>query len=177
MPAQFSSPTTTVATSMFSPISFINQIPLAQQKQIPPSKGPPKVDWHEFTGAGFSVQHMMMKQDPGLDTSASRHVSQLGKAKKRGRRTVNLDPSTNLYNCDKCTKSFAHISNLHRHVRAIHLKQRPFKCTTCLKVFSHSSNKKRHELSCRPDFHPVLIPSDRDTSVSCSTATQSQVAP
>ena len=45
--------------------------------------------------------------------------------------------------CEKCDKSFSHLSNLNRHLLT-HQAARPFKCSLCDKTFSQSSSLKKH---------------------------------
>jgi hypothetical protein len=48
------------------------------------------------------------------------------------------------FNCDQCEKSFGHKSNLNKHVKTVHLKQKNFKCEHCEKSFGQKGHLKVH---------------------------------
>ena len=48
-----------------------------------------------------------------------------------------------LFRCDDCGRSFAHVSNLYRHMR-IHSKERPYVCEECGKRFLQVSGLNQH---------------------------------
>jgi hypothetical protein len=46
--------------------------------------------------------------------------------------------------CKFCNRSFSISSNLQRHIRNIHKRERPFRCTHCDKCFGQQTNLDRH---------------------------------
>lgn len=46
--------------------------------------------------------------------------------------------------CKYCDRSFSISSNLQRHVRNIHNKEKPFKCHLCSRCFGQQTNLDRH---------------------------------
>lgn len=48
------------------------------------------------------------------------------------------------YRCKYCDRSFSISSNLQRHVRNIHNKEKPFKCHLCNRCFGQQTNLDRH---------------------------------
>lgn len=49
-----------------------------------------------------------------------------------------------LSRCKYCDRSFSISSNLQRHVRNIHNKEKPFKCHLCDRCFGQQTNLDRH---------------------------------
>ncbi|KAK2195933.1 bifunctional Zinc finger C2H2-type/Zinc finger C2H2 superfamily [Babesia duncani] len=50
----------------------------------------------------------------------------------------------NYYNCDSCHVAFTDSSNLRRHQRTCHYKEKPHECKNCGKIFGRSDHLKRH---------------------------------
>lgn len=48
------------------------------------------------------------------------------------------------FRCKYCDRSFSISSNLQRHVRNIHNKEKPFKCHLCNRCFGQQTNLDRH---------------------------------
>ena len=48
------------------------------------------------------------------------------------------------FRCKYCDRSFSISSNLQRHVRNIHNKEKPFKCHLCSRCFGQQTNLDRH---------------------------------
>ncbi|VDO39840.1 unnamed protein product, partial [Brugia timori] len=46
--------------------------------------------------------------------------------------------------CQYCNRSFSISSNLQRHVRNIHNKEKPFRCDRCDRCFGQQTNLDRH---------------------------------
>lgn len=46
--------------------------------------------------------------------------------------------------CKYCDRSFSISSNLQRHIRNIHNKEKPFKCHLCDRCFGQQTNLDRH---------------------------------
>lgn len=59
---------------------------------------------------------------------------------------INKPFSTHFYffRCKYCDRSFSISSNLQRHVRNIHNKEKPFKCHLCDRCFGQQTNLDRH---------------------------------
>lgn len=49
-----------------------------------------------------------------------------------------------VFRCKYCDRSFSISSNLQRHVRNIHNKEKPFKCHLCDRCFGQQTNLDRH---------------------------------
>ena len=57
-----------------------------------------------------------------------------------------VQPSnTRLYSCGKCSKSYARLDHLSRHVR-MHTQEKPYQCQVCSKAFARADLLKRHTL-------------------------------
>ncbi|EGP85328.1 uncharacterized protein MYCGRDRAFT_29522, partial [Zymoseptoria tritici IPO323] len=50
-----------------------------------------------------------------------------------------------LYSCGKCSKSYARLDHLSRHVR-MHTQEKPYACQICTKAFARADLLKRHTL-------------------------------
>uniref|UniRef100_A0A6T6BEE3 C2H2-type domain-containing protein n=1 Tax=Compsopogon caeruleus TaxID=31354 RepID=A0A6T6BEE3_9RHOD len=59
----------------------------------------------------------------------------------------NIHLKDRFYLCDECGSSFSQKSNLDRHRNIVHAGERPFSCTFCFKSFSLESNLQRHQRS------------------------------
>lgn len=49
-----------------------------------------------------------------------------------------------IHRCKYCDRSFSISSNLQRHIRNIHNKEKPFKCHLCDRCFGQQTNLDRH---------------------------------
>lgn len=54
-------------------------------------------------------------------------------------------PNPRLYSCGKCSKSYARLDHLSRHVR-MHTQEKPYQCQICTKAFARADLLKRHTL-------------------------------
>ncbi|KAG8505455.1 Histone-lysine N-methyltransferase PRDM16 [Galemys pyrenaicus] len=79
--------------------------------------------------------------------------------------------------CKYCDRSFSISSNLQRHVRNIHNKEKPFKCRLCHRCFGQQTNldrhlkKHEHEHEHAPvTQHPGVLTNHLGTSVSSPTS-------
>ncbi|KAK3686927.1 hypothetical protein LTR37_019325 [Vermiconidia calcicola] len=54
-------------------------------------------------------------------------------------------PNARLYSCGKCSKSYARLDHLSRHVR-MHTQEKPYQCQVCSKAFARADLLKRHTL-------------------------------
>lgn len=52
--------------------------------------------------------------------------------------------SSGQYSCHLCEANFKRRSDMNRHVRVVHEKQRPFQCPQCLQRFGEKSNMQKH---------------------------------
>ena len=50
-----------------------------------------------------------------------------------------------LYSCGRCSKSYARLDHLSRHVR-MHTQEKPYQCQVCTKAFARADLLKRHAL-------------------------------
>lgn len=57
--------------------------------------------------------------------------------------------------CKYCDRSFSISSNLQRHVRNIHNKEKPFKCHLCNRCFGQQTNLDRHLKKHEHEHAPV----------------------
>ncbi|KAF2160745.1 hypothetical protein M409DRAFT_70274 [Zasmidium cellare ATCC 36951] len=71
--------------------------------------------------------------------------------------------STRLYSCGKCSKSYARLDHLSRHVR-MHTQEKPYQCQICTKAFARADLLKRHTLGHSkddPQAKPTIIQHSR----------------
>lgn len=74
-----------------------------------------------------------------------------------------ISPSQRLYSCGKCSKSYARLDHLSRHVR-MHTQEKPYACQICTKAFARADLLKRHTLGHSkddPQAKPTLIQHSR----------------
>ncbi|PPJ50880.1 hypothetical protein CBER1_07068 [Cercospora berteroae] len=78
--------------------------------------------------------------------------------------TINGIPaSQRLYSCGKCSKSYARLDHLSRHVR-MHTQEKPYQCQICTKAFARADLLKRHTLGHSkddPQSKPSIIQHSR----------------
>lgn len=55
-----------------------------------------------------------------------------------------VNSSFKFYNCKTCEKTFKNTSDLQRHRRLVHMKERLFECSFCGKCFQTGANARRH---------------------------------
>lgn len=77
----------------------------------------------------------------------------------------NTTPQGNarLYSCGKCSKSYARLDHLSRHVR-MHTQEKPYQCQVCTKAFARADLLKRHTLGHSkddPQSKPTIIQHNR----------------
>lgn len=68
-----------------------------------------------------------------------------------------------LYTCGKCSKSYARLDHLSRHVR-MHTQEKPYQCQVCSKAFARADLLKRHTLGHSkddPQSKPAIIQHSR----------------
>ena len=68
-----------------------------------------------------------------------------------------------LYTCGKCSKSYARLDHLSRHVR-MHTQEKPYQCQVCSKAFARADLLKRHTLGHNkddPQSKPAIIQHSR----------------
>ena len=71
--------------------------------------------------------------------------------------------NTRLYSCGKCSKSYARLDHLSRHVR-MHTQEKPYQCQVCSKAFARADLLKRHTLGHSkddPQAKPTIIQHSR----------------
>lgn len=64
--------------------------------------------------------------------------------KIRGRKPSLINDASKHFACQFCTRRFKRQEHLKRHVRSLHMGERPFHCQICLKKFSRSDNLNQH---------------------------------
>lgn len=78
--------------------------------------------------------------------------------------TINGIPaSQRLYSCGKCSKSYARLDHLSRHVR-MHTQEKPYQCQICTKAFARADLLKRHTLGHSkddPQAKPTIVQHSR----------------
>lgn len=68
-----------------------------------------------------------------------------------------------LYSCGKCSKSYARLDHLSRHVR-MHTQEKPYQCQICTKAFARADLLKRHTLGHNkddPQSKPTIVQHSR----------------
>jgi hypothetical protein len=68
-----------------------------------------------------------------------------------------------LYTCGKCSKSYARLDHLSRHVR-MHTQEKPYQCQVCSKAFARADLLKRHTLGHNkddPQSKPAVVQHSR----------------
>ena len=62
-----------------------------------------------------------------------------------------------------CNQDFTLMSNLKRHVKKVHEKEKPIKCEGCVKMFLHKSDMMKHFLAVHKGAMMVVkFKSERD---------------
>ncbi|CCF56514.1 hypothetical protein KAFR_0B02160 [Kazachstania africana CBS 2517] len=64
--------------------------------------------------------------------------------KIRGRKPSLLDDGTKQFSCEYCDRRFKRQEHLKRHIRSLHICEKPFHCHICDKHFSRSDNLNQH---------------------------------
>lgn len=78
---------------------------------------------------------------------------------------------TSSYKCEICSKVFASKADLKKHLRGVHLGEKPHECKICSKMFSEKANLKRHLVN----VHSVGTPPEKNYHCTvCTYATYSQ---
>uniref|UniRef100_A0A914Q5M0 C2H2-type domain-containing protein n=1 Tax=Panagrolaimus davidi TaxID=227884 RepID=A0A914Q5M0_9BILA len=72
------------------------------------------------------------------------------------------------FSCHYCDRCFSISSNLQRHVRNIHNKEKPFKCPQCDRCFGQQTNLDRHVR--KHEMHGQLLDGDNKLSTTSSNA-------
>ena len=121
---------------------------------VPPNPTPPADDGGEPAlkrarsaeegTPGDSEQHQSDTNDNGANGSAQQ-------------------PNPRLYSCGKCSKSYARLDHLSRHVR-MHTQEKPYQCQVCSKAFARADLLKRHTLGHSkddPQAKPTIIQHSR----------------
>lgn len=78
-------------------------------------------------------------------------------------------PNPRLYSCGKCTKSYARLDHLSRHVR-MHTQEKPYQCQVCSKAFARADLLKRHTQGHSkddPQSKPNIIQHSRVSQAVC----------
>ena len=65
---------------------------------------------------------------------------QQGMPKTRGRKPSPLLDASKQFGCDYCERRFKRQEHLKRHVRSLHMCEKPYECSICGKKFSRSDN-------------------------------------
>ncbi|KXS94312.1 hypothetical protein AC578_10819 [Pseudocercospora eumusae] len=80
-----------------------------------------------------------------------------------GTTIAGVQPAQRLYSCGKCSKSYARLDHLSRHVR-MHTQEKPYACQICTKAFARADLLKRHTLGHSkddPQSKPTIIQHSR----------------
>ena len=104
------------------------------------------------------------------ETAATANTTTTGDAQP-GQQQQDTQPATNsgpsaaarLYTCGKCSKSYARLDHLSRHVR-MHTQEKPYQCQVCSKAFARADLLKRHTLGHNkddPQSKPAIIQHSR----------------
>lgn len=74
--------------------------------------------------------------------TAKRNLSNM--PKPRGRKPSPIPDASKQYGCEYCDRRFKRQEHLKRHVRSLHMGEKPFNCLICGKKFSRSDNLNQH---------------------------------
>ncbi|EDO18136.1 hypothetical protein Kpol_1031p42 [Vanderwaltozyma polyspora DSM 70294] len=72
--------------------------------------------------------------------------------KTRGRKPSPILDPLKLFACEHCDRRFKRQEHLKRHVRSLHMGEKPFSCHICEKKFSRSDNLNQH-IKTHSNFH------------------------
>ncbi|QLL32744.1 hypothetical protein HG536_0D02660 [Torulaspora globosa] len=64
--------------------------------------------------------------------------------KPRGRKPSPIPDASKQYGCEYCDRRFKRQEHLKRHIRSLHMGEKPFNCLICGKKFSRSDNLNQH---------------------------------
>ncbi|SCV00762.1 LANO_0F08460g1_1 [Lachancea nothofagi CBS 11611] len=81
--------------------------------------------------------------EPNIDIGVVKK-KRLGFPKTRGRKPSPILDSSKHFACEFCDRRFKRQEHLKRHVRSLHMGEKPFGCHLCGKKFSRSDNLNQH---------------------------------
>lgn len=91
---------------------------------------------------------------PNLDHVVERITSSSAVANPR-RGSASSQPTKNKrFVCSQCGHAFAQGADLRKHVRTVHLKERPYSCDLCEKKFGEKGNLRKHRRSVHLNERP-----------------------
>ncbi|SCU87751.1 LAMI_0D07338g1_1 [Lachancea mirantina] len=67
-----------------------------------------------------------------------------GMPKTRGRKPSPILDASKQFGCEFCDRRFRRQEHLKRHVRSLHMGEKPYKCEICGKMFSRGDNLNQH---------------------------------
>ncbi|CCF57291.1 hypothetical protein KAFR_0C02980 [Kazachstania africana CBS 2517] len=62
----------------------------------------------------------------------------------RGRKPSLVDDGTKKFACQYCHRRFRRQEHMKRHIRSLHIAEKPYSCQICSKAFSRNDNLKQH---------------------------------
>lgn len=99
--------------------------------------------------SGSSSPSSPSAPSPSISSSFSSHSlvtrKKAGSSQKtRGRKPSLIPDATKQFGCEFCDRRFKRQEHLKRHVRSLHMCEKPFTCHICNKNFSRSDNLNQH---------------------------------
>ncbi len=91
------------------------------------------------------LKNVPNKTTTDLSKSGNIKTNKRERVRKPGpKQSSSYNPKTKRYHCPSCKMNFGTKSNLNRHFRQIHLKERPHLCVICRKSFSQRAALEKH---------------------------------
>ncbi|GAB7364198.1 hypothetical protein MBLNU230_g4749t1 [Neophaeotheca triangularis] len=101
---------------------------------------------------------------PSADSATNHHGDAAGPETGQNGQ-AGQPPNSRLYMCSKCSKSYARLDHLSRHVR-MHTQEKPYQCQICTKAFARADLLKRHTLGHSRDDPQQRAPAIQHSRVS-----------
>ncbi len=91
------------------------------------------------------LKNVPNKTTTDLSKSGNIEINKRQRVRKPGpRQSSSYNPKTKRFHCPSCKMNFGTKSNLNRHFRQIHLKERAHLCVICRKSFSQRATLEKH---------------------------------